>query len=242
MKLAYADAYRYNADPRVERVPTATLISKEHARERARRINRRRANAEVEAAEVPVTDTVYLAVVDREGNIASWIQSIYATFGSGITPQGLGFVLQNRGAGFSMDPAHPNVVAGGKRPYHTIIPGFMQRGNRHIGFGIMGGANQPLAHAQFVSNFVDYGMNLQQAMESPRFFKGSPAGCDVTVEGRFADKMLAELADMGHVICVRPEYSQEMGRGQAVMHHSDTGTNWGASDARADGAATPEGV
>jgi gamma-glutamyltranspeptidase/glutathione hydrolase len=242
MKLAYADAYRYNADPREERVPVKTLISKEHAKERARRINRRRANADVAAAEIPVADTVYLAVVDREGNIASWIQSVYATFGSGITPPGLGFVLQNRGAGFSLDPAHPNVAAGGKRPYHTIIPGFMQKGQHHVGFGIMGGANQPLAHAQFVSNVVDYGMNLQQAVEAPRFFKGSPVGVDVAIEGRVAENVLTELAEMGHVISLRPEYSQEMGRGQAVMHHSDTGTNWAASDARADGSAIPEGV
>jgi gamma-glutamyltranspeptidase/glutathione hydrolase len=185
---------------------------------------------------------VYLAVVDREGNIASWIQSVYAAFGSGITPQGLGFVLQNRGAGFSMDAAHPNVLEGGKRPYHTIIPGFMQKGHRHVGFGIMGGANQPLAHAQFVSNVVEYGMNLQQAMETPRFFKGSPAGTDVAVEARVPEKVLGELSDLGHLISVRPEYSQEMGRGQAVMHVSDTGTNWAASDARADGAAIPEGV
>ena len=242
MKLAYADAYRYNADPRAERVPVETLISKEHAKERARRINRRRANGDVTAAEVPTADTVYLAVVDREGNIASWIQSVYAAFGSGITPQGLGFVLQNRGAGFSLDPAHPNVVAGGKRPYHTIIPGFMQKGQRHIGFGIMGGANQPLAHAQFVSNVVDYGMNLQQALETPRFFKGSPAGNEVAIEDRVPERALVDLTDMGHVLDVRPEYSQEMGRGQAVMHHSDTGTNWAGSDARADGAAIPEGV
>ena len=243
MKLAYADAYRYNADPRVERVPVETLISKEHAKERARRINRRRANGDVSAAEIPTADTVYLAVVDREGNIASWIQSVYAAFGSGITPQGLGFVVQNRGAGFSLDPAHPNVVAGGKRPFHTIIPGFMQKGERHVGFGIMGGANQPLAHAQFVSNVVDYGMNLQQALETPRFFKGSSGRLRRGDRGtRREETCSRELTDMGHLISVRPEYSQEMGRGQAVMHESDTGTNWGASDARADGAATPEGV
>jgi len=242
MKLAYADAYRYNADPRTTRVPVATLISKPHARERARHIDPRRANGEVRAAQVPASDTVYLAVVDREGNIASWIQSVYAGFGSGITVGKMGFVLQNRGAGFSLDPEHPNLLAGGKRPYHTIIPGFMERADLHVGFGIMGGANQPLAHAQFVSNVVDYGMNLQQAMETPRFFKGEPSGFEVFIEARVPEATLAELSDMGHRISVRPEYSQEMGRGQAVMHHSKTGTNYAASDPRSDGAATPEGI
>jgi gamma-glutamyltranspeptidase/glutathione hydrolase len=242
MKLAYADAYRYNADPRVARVPVAELISKRHARERARQLDPRRANGEVLHAVVPTSDTVYLAVVDREGNIASWIQSIYAAFGSGITVEDMGFALQNRGAGFSLDPNHPNVLAGGKRPYHTIIPGFMERVDLHVGFGIMGGANQPLAHAQFVSNVVDYGMNLQQALEAPRFFKGEPSGYEVSIEARVPEATLAELSEMGHVISVRPEYSQEMGRGQAVMHRSNTQTNYGASDPRSDGAATPEGI
>ncbi|HEV2201814.1 MAG TPA: gamma-glutamyltransferase [Bryobacteraceae bacterium] len=242
MKLAYADAYRYNADPRITRVPVAGLISKQHARERARHIDPRRANGEVRPAEVPANDTVYLAAVDREGNIASWIQSVYAGFGSGITVEKMGFLLQNRGAGFSLDSGHPNVLAGGKRPYHTIIPGLMERGDLHVGFGIMGGANQPLAHAQFVSNVVDYGMNLQQAMEAPRFFKGEPTGLDVCIEARVPEATLTGLSEMGHRISVRPEYSQEMGRGQAVMHHSKTGTNYAACDPRSDGAATPEPV
>jgi gamma-glutamyltranspeptidase/glutathione hydrolase len=242
MKLAYADVYRYNADPRFSRVPVATLISKQHARERAALLDATRANGDVPPAHVPGSDPVYLAAVDREGNIASWIQSIYAPFGSGITVAGTGFALQNRGAGFSLERGHPNVLAGGKRPYHTIIPGFMQKGDVHIGFGIMGGANQPLAHAQFVSNLVDYGMNLQQAMETPRFFKGGPSGYEVSLEDRVPEATLAALAEMGHVINLRPEYSQEMGRGQAVMHHSKTGTNYAASDPRSDGAAIPEGV
>ncbi len=240
MKLAYADCYRYNADPRHARVPVAGLLSKDYARERARLIDPRRANGARSAGKPPGSDTVYLAVVDREGNIASWIQSIYAGFGSGITAQGCGFELQNRGAGFSLDPDHPNVLAGGKRPYHTIIPGFLQHGDLNIGFGIMGGANQPLAHAQFVSNVVDYGMNLQQAVEAPRFFKGSPAGNDVAIESRVPRATLDRLSEMGHLISERPEYSQEMGRGQAVMHDSKSGVNYAASDPRADGAATPE--
>jgi gamma-glutamyltranspeptidase/glutathione hydrolase len=116
----------------------------------------------------------------------------------------------------------------------------MQRGEQHMGFGIMGGANQPLAHAQFVSNVVDYGMNFQQAMEAPRFFKGGCSGCDVAIESRVPAATLVRLAQMGHSITVRPEYSQEMGRGQAIVHNSTTATNFAASDPRSDGAAVPE--
>src|SRR4029077_6094447 len=134
MKLAYSDVYRYNADPRVCAVPVKKLLSNEHARQRASLIDPRKANGQVSAAEVTGSDTTYLTVADREGNIVSWIQSIFSNFGSGITIEGMGFVLQNRGAGFTLDPAHPNVLAGGKRPYHTIIPGFMERGDSHIGF------------------------------------------------------------------------------------------------------------
>ena len=242
MKLAYADVYRYNADPRSSRVPVDALISKPYARERAAQIDPAKANGDASAGQAPGSETVYLTVVDRDGNIASWIQSIFSSFGSGIVADGMGFLLQNRGAGFSLQPDHPNVLAGGKRPFHTIIPGFMERGELHMGFGIMGGANQPLAHAQFVSNVVDYGMNLQQAMESPRFFKGEPSGCDVAIESRVPDATLRELAQMGHAITLRPAYSQEMGRGQAIVHNSTTGTNYAASDPRSDGAAMPEPI
>jgi len=242
MKLAYSDTYRYCADPRTCEVPTTQLLSKEHARKRAALIDPARANGDVCACEVPGSNTTYLAVVDREGNIASWIQSTYYHFGSGITVDGMGFALQNRGAAFTLDPKHPNVLAGGKRPFHTIIPGFMERGSRHIGFGIMGGPNQPMAHAQFVSNFVDYGMNLQHALESPRFSKSGPSGCDVLIESRVPQTTLKRLADMGHEIVLGREYTQEMGRGQAAMHDSETGTHYAASDPRADGAATPEPI
>jgi gamma-glutamyltranspeptidase / glutathione hydrolase len=240
MKLAYADVYRYNADPRNCRVPIPTLLSKEYAQERAGLIDSRKANCAVSPGEAPGSDTVYLAVVDRAGNIASWVQSIFSNFGSGITVEGMGFVLQNRGAGFTLQPGHPNLLAGGKRPFHTIIPGFMERGEEHIGFGIMGGANQPMAHAQFVSNFVDHGLNLQQAMEAPRFFKGVVAGCEVSIESRVPAETIEQLSTMGHVITTRAEYSQEMGRGQAVLHDSRMGVNYAASDPRSDGAAIPE--
>jgi len=242
MKLAYADVYRYNGDPRHTRVPVKELLSKRYARERAALIDPRRANGDVGHGCPSTSDTIYLAVVDRDGNIASWIQSNYASFGSGITAQGMGFELQNRGAGFTLGPGHPNALEGGKRPFHTIIPGFMQRDNWQLGFGIMGGANQPLAHAQFVSNVVDYGMNLQEAMEAPRFFKGTSTGCDVSIEGRLPSRTIRALSEMGHLVADRPGYAQEMGRGQAVMHDSKTGTNYAASDPRSDGAATPEPI
>jgi gamma-glutamyltranspeptidase/glutathione hydrolase len=240
MKLAYSDVYRYNGDPRVVNVPVSKLISKEYARERVALIDAGKANDSVAAGDAIGTETVYLAVVDREGNMASWIQSIYAGFGSGIVVEG--FLLQNRGAGFTFQSDHPNVLAGGKRPYHTIIPGFMQLGAQHMAFGIMGGANQPMAHAQFVSNFVDYGMNLQQALEAPRFFKGSPSGNEVAIEGRMPESTLSRLGEMGHQILTRAEYSQEMGRGQAILHDASTGVNFAGSDPRSDGAAIPEAV
>jgi gamma-glutamyltranspeptidase / glutathione hydrolase len=240
MKLACADVRRYNADPRACDAPVAQLLSKEYARKRAALIDPVKANCEVPAGQPVSGDTIYLTVVDKEGNIASWIQSIYAEFGSGVTVEGMGFLLQNRGGGFTLEPRHPNVLAGGKRPFHTIIPAFMECGDMHAGFGIMGGANQPLAHAQFVSNFVDYGMNLQAALEAPRFTKRNSTGCDVSIEIRVPAATLQQLSEKGHQVAIRREYTQEMGRGQAILHNSKTGTNYAASDPRADGSAIPE--
>jgi len=242
MKLAYADTRRYNADPRSYDVPVAQLLSKEHARKRAALIDPNKAHCDVPAGQALGSDTTYLTIVDKDGNIASWIQSLYAEFGSGVAVDGMGFLLQNRGGGFTLEPKHPNVLAGGKRPYHTIIPAFMERGDVHIGFGIMGGFNQPLAHAQFVSNLVDYNMNLQAALESPRFTKRNSTGCDVSIEVRVPAATLQQLSERGHQIAIRREYTQEMGRGQAILHNSKTGTNYAASDPRADGAAVPEPI
>ena len=242
MKLAYSDLHRYNADPRSHDVPVAALLSKDYARKRAALIDPNKANCGVTAGQPIGSDTTYLTVADREGNIVSWIQSIYSQFGSGVAVKGMGFELHNRGAGFTLDPASPNVLAGGKRPFHTIIPAFLERGDVHIGFGIMGGANQPLAHAQFVSNLVDYGMNIQQALESPRFTKNSAAGCELSIEGRVPASALAELSKLGHKPTVRREYTQEMGRGQAILRDSKTGVNYAASDPRADGSAVPEPI
>src|SRR5947208_15350072 len=220
MKLAYADLYRYNADPRFAKVPVKGLLSQDYAKKRAKLINPHKAACDVAAGEPPSSDTTYLSVVDREGNIVSLIQSNYAAFGSGITVRGMGFALQNRGALFSLDPSHPNALAPRKRPFHTIIPAFMERGNQHIGFGIMGGPNQPLAHAQFVSNVVDYGMNIQAALEAARFTVSPHRGCNIVIESRVKPEVLQKLSTMGHMLDVRREYSTSMGRGQAVLHDS----------------------
>jgi gamma-glutamyltranspeptidase / glutathione hydrolase len=242
MKLAYADMRRYDADPRSSDVPVKKLLSKQWAQERAALIDTIKANCLVPAGNVMSGDTTYLTVVDREGNIASWIQSISQTFGSGVTVDGMGIMLHDRAAGFTLDPKSPNVLAGGKRPFHTIIPAFMERGDARIAFGIMGGANQPLAHAQFVSNIVDYGMNVQAALEAPRFTKRTADGCDVSIEGRVPRESLQQLSERGHQIAIRREYTQEMGRGQAILRDSKTNTNYAASDPRADGAAVPEPI
>ena len=253
MKLAYADLERYNADPRFAKVPVKGLLSKKYAKQRAKLMARDRAG-DFEAGFPPgvpgepgsgwlgwlAGDTTYLAVVDREGNIASLIQSNYIGFGSGITVRGMGFVLQSRGALFSLDPSHPNALAPRKRPFHTIIPAFMERGDQHIGFGIMGGANQPLAHAQFVSNVVDYGMNIQAAMEHARFTVGERVGRSILIESRVKPEVAQQLSAMGHKRHTVGDFSTAMGGGQAVLHDSRTMVNYGASYARADGAAATE--
>jgi gamma-glutamyltranspeptidase/glutathione hydrolase len=240
MKLAYADLGRYNADPHFAKIPVKGMLSKEYARERAKLINPGRANCDVAAGAPPFSDTTYLSVVDHEGNVVSLIQSNYEAFGSGIVVRGMGFALQDRGALFSLDAASPNALAPRKRPFHTIIPAFMEHGDQHIGFGIMGGANQPLAHAQFVSNVVDYGMNIQEAMESARFTVSPRRGCNIVIESRVPPEVRQKLSGMGHQLDVRNAYSTAMGRGQAVLHDSKSKVNYGASDARADGAAVPE--
>jgi gamma-glutamyltranspeptidase/glutathione hydrolase len=241
-KLAYADLYRYNADPRFVKVPMEGIISKAYAAERASTIDMKHAHCDVAPGDPTQFghDTIYLSVVDRDGNIVSLIQSLYSAFGSGVVVEGYGIMLQNRGALFRLDPNHPDVLAPHKRPFHTIIPGFMQKGAIHIGFGIMGGANQAQAHAQFVSDVVDYGMNIQAAMEAPRFTKPAPEGCNLLIEDRVPAAILENLRARGHVLDVRGDFSTEMGGGQAVLYDSSTGVKFGASDPRKDGAAIPE--
>jgi gamma-glutamyltranspeptidase/glutathione hydrolase len=162
-------------------------------------------------------------------------------YGSGLAVGGAGFALQNRGGLFSLDKSHPNVLAGRKRPVHTIIPAFMEKGDERIAFGIMGGWNQAQAHAQFVSNIVDHGMNIQAALDAARFCKETFAGCDVNLESRIPESTRKALTDLGHEIVMRGDFSSSrMGSGQAVERNVATGLNSGASDPRKDGAAVLE--
>jgi gamma-glutamyltranspeptidase/glutathione hydrolase len=242
-KLAYADMYRYVADPKFSQVPVEGMLSKDYAAARAKLIDMAKANCNVPPGEPALStkgDTTYLTVVDSEGNMVSLIQSNYSEFGSGLVADGTGFVLQNRGGLFKLDPQSPDALAGHKRPLHTIIPGFMTNGRERIAFGIMGGFNQAQAHAQFVSNVVDFGMNIQEAMEAARFSKHTFAGCDVDMEDRIPASVRENLAARGHQIVLRGAYSAAMGGGQAVRRDTSTNVNFGASDPRKDGEAIPE--
>ena len=241
-KLAYADLVRYVGDPKFSRLPVAELLSKERARERASEIDWAHASCEAAAGNLPADagDTTYLTVVDKDGTMVSLIQSNYDEFGSGIVADGTGFALHNRGALFTLDASSPNVLAGHTRPLHTIIPAMMEKEGVRIAFGIMGGWNQSQAHAQFVSNVVDFGMNIQAALEAPRFSKHSFVCCDVEMEKRIPADVRAALESRGHKITVNGDFSSNMGGGQAVMRDDARGVNYGASDPRKDGAAIPQ--
>ena len=244
-KLAYADMLRYVGDLRFAGTPIPAMLDKAHAKERARLIDTASAARAVEPSVFDGLttsaggDTIYLSVIDKNGNIVSLIQSIYRGFGSAIVPPGTGFALQNRGALFTLDETHPNALAPRKRPLHTIIPAFMRKGDTRIGFGIMGAFNQAQAHAQFVANIVDYGLDIQQALEAGRFTKGTFTGADVLVEELVPQAARNELAALGHEVAAVPPRTGTFGYGQAVMSDG-SGVHFGASDPRHDGAAIPE--
>ncbi len=244
-KLAYADMLRYVGDPRMSGTPAASLLGKAAARDRARLIDRRRAAADVRPSVLPGltsavgADTVYLSAIDKDGNIVSLIQSIYEGFGSRIVPPRTGFALHNRGALFTLEDGHPNALGPRKRPLHTIIPAFMQKDDVRIGFGIMGGFNQAQAHAQFVANIVDYGMDIQQALEAGRFTKPTFGGTDVFIEAQVPESARRDLAALGHDVTTVPPRTGTFGHGQAVMSDG-AGVHYGASEPRHDGAAIPE--
>ena len=244
-KLAFADLIRYVGDPRFSDVPVQSLLSKRHASDRAKLIDMKKAACSVQPSRLEGltnsegNDTIYISAIDKEGNIASLIQSNYGGFGSGLVPPGTGFMLQNRGALFTLEENHPNTLEPRKRPLHTIIPGFMQKDGARIGFGIMGGFNQPQAHAQFVANIADFGLNIQEALEAGRFTKATFDGCDVNIEALVPEDVCKELSALGHELTIVPPRSGIFGWGQAVMS-GPTGIHFGASEPRHDGAAIPE--
>src|SRR6185312_7966560 len=241
-KLAYADLRKFDGDPKFSKIPVSGLISVGYAKERAQSIQMDHAGCDDPAGDPArfQADTIYMSAVDSDGNIVSLIQSLYDEFGSGVVVDHYGIMLQDRGALFVLTPGHPDELAGHKRPFHTLIPGFMEKGDLHIGFGIMGGLNQAQAHAQYVSDIVDHGMNIQAAMEAPRFTNRSFGGCTFQMENRIPEAVQAALAAKGDKIVLTNAYSDVMGGGQAVEYNSATGVKFAASDPRKDGEAVPQ--
>ncbi len=247
-KLAFEDRARYYSDPAFARQPVAQLISKDYARGRRALIDPQRAARSVAAGALDTAgDTIYLTTADAAGNMVSLIQSNYRGMGSGMAPDGLGFILQDRGQLFSLDPAHANVYAPGKRPFHTIIPAFITRhGQPWLSFGVMGGAMQPQAHAQIVMNLIDFGMNLQEAGDAPRIYhegSSSPTGAAdeqltdggrVFLETGFAYATIRRLMEMGHDVGFE---HGPYGGYQAILRQPDNGVYVGASESRKDGQA-----
>ena len=244
-KLAYADMVHYVGDPNFSEIPVGPMLSKERAAERATLINSARAACSVPPAHLEGftnsegNDTIYLSVIDKDGNIVSLIQSNYSGFGSGLVPPGTGFMLHNRGGLFTLEEGQANTLEPRKRPLHTIIPAFMEKDGVQIGFGIMGGWNQAQAHAQFVANIADYGFDIQEALEAGRFTKGSFSGCDVRIEALIPPVTRDRLSELGHDIEVRPPRTGSFGNGQAVQGTPE-GVHFGASEPRHDGLAIPE--
>jgi gamma-glutamyltranspeptidase/glutathione hydrolase len=245
MKLAFADRARLYADPQFFRTPVDKLLAKDYANKRRQLIRMDRAAARAEAGlAVPAArDTIYLTVADAEGNMVSLIQSNYAGMGSGMSPEGLGFMLQNRGQQFSLEAGHPNVYAPGKRPFHTIIPAFITReGRPWVSFGVMGGDMQPQGHVQIVLNLIDFGMNLQEAGDAPRVYWQTvqqPTGGTMTdggvvaVENGFPETTLRELVLRRHRL---GRSLWGFGGYQAIQRLP--GGGWaGASESRKDGQA-----
>ena len=241
-KLAFEDRAQYYADPNFSKIPTQKLISKDYARERLELIDLNAAGRSYDAG-LEHGDTIYLTVADKDGNMVSLIQSNYRGMGSGIVPKDSGFMLQDRGEMFSMDPNHMNSLVGGKRPFHTIIPAFITKnGNPFVSFGLMGGAMQPQGHAQIVINMIDFDMNLQEAGDAPRIrHMGSSEptgeimsdGGYLALESGFSAKTRKDLEKLGHII---KDEKGGFGGYQAIMLVN--GVYFGASESRKDGQAS----
>ena len=235
MKLAFVDAHAYVGDPRRVGVPVAGLLSGRYARERRALIAKDRALFPEPGNPPRDGDTVYLTVADGAGNMVSWIQSLYMGFGSGITAGDTGVQLQNRGANFSLTPGHPNEVAPGRRPYHTIIPGFITRDGRPwASYGVMGGFMQPQGHLQVGVNLVDFGMNPQAALDAPRYNWLQER--EVALEPGFGAAVREELTRRGHAL-LPVGAAVHYGGGQVILRDPDSGVLIGGSEPRNDGAA-----
>ncbi len=239
MRLAFADARHYITDPAFSNIPVSALLSKDYAAQRRGQISAQQAMPIPSYGVLPGgSDTVYLSVVDGQGNACSFINSLYYGWGSGIVAKGTGVFLQNRGAGFSLDPAHPNALQGGKRPYHTIIPGMaLKDGQLWASFGVMGGFMQPQGHFQVISAMLDDDLNPQEALNRPRFCleDGTPDSLIALEEG-IPVQTMARLAELGHPL--RPVSGRGrgvFGDGQIIRRDAETGVLSGGSDPRKDG-------
>lgn len=231
-RLAYHERNIRLGDAESSWQAVTEMLSSQHADCLSREINLGRAMTNLPDPELTTSDTVYIAVVDKDRNAISFINSIYHSFGSGITCPETGVVLQNRGASFRLNPQHPNALAPRKRPVHTIMPGMVTRAGRAVmPYGVMGGDYQPFGHAHFLSNVIDYGMDLQEAIDSPRVFYEN--GC-VVVEHGVSENAIRQLRDKGHKVALA---TKPLGGGQAIWIDWERGTLTGASDPRKDGIA-----
>ena len=241
-KLAFADRAKYYADPKFARIPISQLISKSYAKQRSSLIDLKKSSLIDQPGLLKDGDTIYLTASDQYGNMISLIQSNYRGMGSGMVPPGLGFMLQDRGELFSLKEGHVNVIEGGKRPFHTIIPAFITKDNEpFVSFGVMGGATQPQAHAQIVINLIDFGLNLQEAGDAPRIVhSGSSQPTDevmvdggiVSIEHGFGEEIEHSLKQMGH----HTKYVKGIFGGYQAIMLKD-GVYFGASESRKDGQA-----
>jgi gamma-glutamyltranspeptidase len=239
-RLAFEDRDRYLTDPDFEEIPIQRLLSPEHIASIRARIDLERRSDRREAAAVG-GDTCYLCAVDREGNAVSLIQSVYYDFGSAVVAGESGLVMQNRGSFFSLDPEHPNRLVPGKRTFHTLIPAMLFKdGQPSLVYGAMGGEGQPQTQAMVATRVLDFGYDVQRAVEAPRWLYGRTWGAQsvaLTLEESIGPDVAARLSSMGHDVRTVPAWSDTMGHAQAIQIDRDHGTLWGAADPRSDGAA-----
>jgi gamma-glutamyltranspeptidase/glutathione hydrolase len=242
-KLAFADRDAYVADPAFAAVPLDELLDRQRSRERARRVGPTASASRPRTVGRAVDgDTIYLCAADRDGNIVSLIQSLYAAFGSGVHVPGTGVTLHNRGFGFNLIEGHPNALASGKRPMHTLMPGMALRaGQPWLAFGTRGADGQPQTGLQLLNGLLDFGLDLQTAIETPRWAHGAPGGrfpaSALVLEGRFSTAVAEDLAARGHEVMLADAVDHVMGTVQAIQVDHARGCYIGSSDPRGDGVA-----